>query len=443
VSSDSNLQGESLASYLAEIGLVSSGRYLPARDYASRTQVSEGAALLELQILAPLELFQALRELLRRRLIGAMEWRNGQFQVIEGEIENSDTGPLRRALPPLIQQALAAHWTADQLLDSLSPRLGLYPRMGTGFANAVKSLDLSAAQSALFHELDPARPLSETLGEFLNSPAALATLWVLDELNALDFSEKPPEALIDSDPDFDADIELSLSKSDEGPKPTSTRNTPCDRNRVDRAEQLRVEIEQFSSAKSSLDHYQLLGLTPDAETGIIKKAYLQAAKKYHPDALARLGLQEIKSDASDVFSRISQAFEVLSNTDSRQAYDAEQRGDLSGTTAQLLTQAETTYRKGEILLRMGDFKGALPYLESAVELWPEEGVYQSALGWALYKQSAPEPEQAREYLARAIELTSEDPVAHFRLGMVLRALGDSERSQKHLDRAKELEPQAE
>jgi len=443
VSSDSNLQGESLASYLAETDLVSSVRYQPARDYASRTQVSEAAALLELQILAPLELFQALKELIRRRLIGAMEWRKGEFQLIEGEIENSDTGPLRRSLPPLIHQALATHWTADQLLDSLSPRLGLYPRIRPGFANAVKSLDLSAAHSALFSELDPTRPLSESLGEFLNSPAALATLWILDELNALDFSESPPEDPIESAPNFDADIELSFSKSDEDQKSDSTRNAPCDRNRVDRAEQLRAEIGQFFSAKNDLDHYQLLGLTPEAETGTIKKAYLQAAKKYHPDALARLGLQEIKSDASEVFSRISQAFEVLSNTDSRQAYDAEQRGDLSGATAQLLTQAETTYRKGEILLRMGDFKGALPYLESALELWPEEGVYQSALGWALYKQAVSEPEKAREHLTRAIELTSEDPVAHFRLGMVLRALGESECSQKHLDRAKELDPQAE
>jgi hypothetical protein len=40
-------------------------------------------------------------------------------------------------------------------------------------------------------------------------------------------------------------------------------------------------------------------------------------------------------------------------------------------------------------------------------------------------------------------LTPRDPVAHFRLGMVLRALGESKSAQSLLDRAKELEPQPE
>ena len=133
---------------------------------------------------------------------------------------------------------------------------------------------------------------------------------------------------------------------------------------------------------------------------------------------------------------------MLSNPEMREAYDAEQRGELSGSDAQILAQAETTYRKGEILLRMGDFGGALRYLESAVKIWPDEGVYRSALGWALYKQPCPDPKAAREHLTSAVELSPGDPVAHFRLGMVLRALGESQTAQNLLDRAKQLEPQS-
>jgi curved DNA-binding protein CbpA len=193
-------------------------------------------------------------------------------------------------------------------------------------------------------------------------------------------------------------------------------------------------------ALETSDHYQLLGVTPDAKSAAIKKAYIEAAKRYHPDALARLGLQEMKNEASDVFSHIAQAFEVLSNPATRKDYDAQQRGEFSNADAQVLSQAETAFRKGEVLLRMGDFKSALPYLDSAVEIWPEEGAYQSGLGWALYKKTPSDPESARERLERAIELTPQDPVAHFRLGMILRALGEAEAANASLAQAKQLEP---
>jgi tetratricopeptide (TPR) repeat protein len=92
---------------------------------------------------------------------------------------------------------------------------------------------------------------------------------------------------------------------------------------------------------------------------------------------------------------------------------------------------------------MGDFRGALEYLAPAVEIWPEDGAYQSALGWALYKQAASDPKTAREHLARAIELAPRDAVAHFRLGMVLRALGHGRAAEDRLEQAKRLEPSAE
>lgn len=443
VSSESNLQGDSLGAYLAEVDLVSGARYQPARDYASRMNISEGAALLELRILAPLELFQALRQLIRRRLVASMCWQKGQFELLAGKIENPDIGPLGWDLPPLIHQALASHWSADQLIATLSPRLNLYPHPGPGFVKAVKRLELSASHSALFCGLERTRRLSDALGENLNSPAVLAALWVLDELGAIEFSEEPPEDQNEREASFRAEVELSLPGAANDPKSHAAQGVRSSQHAGGQADQLRAEIQQFHSAQNTLNYYQLLDVTPDAKTATIKKAYLKAAKRYHPDALARLGLQEIKSEASEVFSRVSQAFEILSNAEARQAYDAEQRGDLSAEAAQFLTQAETTYRKGEILLRMGDFNGSLPYLESAVDVWPEEGVYQSALGWALYKQSTSDPTAAREHLARAIELTPRDPVAHFRLGMVLRALGESKSAQSLLDLAKQLEPQPE
>ncbi len=94
--------------------------------------------------------------------------------------------------------------------------------------------------------------------------------------------------------------------------------------------------------------------------------------------------------------------------------------------ANRLAQAEKLYRKGEILLRQGNFTGALEFLEPAVDLWPEEAAYQSALGWVLHKKMPSEPERARKHLELAQQLNARDAEIDVRLGIVVRACGGTD-----------------
>ena len=133
---------------------------------------------------------------------------------------------------------------------------------------------------------------------------------------------------------------------------------------------------------------------------------------------------------------------MLSDPDRRTAYDAELDGGATGADAERLLQAETLFRKGEILMRAGNFAGAGELLEAAVGLWPEDAAYRSALGWALHKQLQPRSAEARPHLEEAVRLAPDEPLHHFRLGMVLRAVGDEDASRQALARARALEPRA-
>jgi DnaJ-class molecular chaperone len=62
------------------------------------------------------------------------------------------------------------------------------------------------------------------------------------------------------------------------------------------------------------DYYFILGINPDADLKKIKRAYRQRAKKHHPDVT--------ETDRNpDKFLELQEAYQTLSNAESRRRYD--------------------------------------------------------------------------------------------------------------------------
>jgi Flp pilus assembly protein TadD len=93
-----------------------------------------------------------------------------------------------------------------------------------------------------------------------------------------------------------------------------------------------------------------------------------------------------------------------------------------------------------VLLRSGNFAGAIEFLRPAVELWPDESDYCSALGWALYRKMPSEPVLARQQLERAVELAPQSATAIHRLSIVIRSVGENEKADSLLERARSIDP---
>ena len=70
------------------------------------------------------------------------------------------------------------------------------------------------------------------------------------------------------------------------------------------------------------NYYDILGVTKDADQATIKKSYRQLAKKYHPDISK-------EPNASEIFAKIAEAYDVLGDEEKRQHYDTYGRYDNS------------------------------------------------------------------------------------------------------------------
>lgn len=74
----------------------------------------------------------------------------------------------------------------------------------------------------------------------------------------------------------------------------------------------------------SKDYYHILGVARTASDEEISKAFKKLARKYHPD------VNPGDKKAEDRFKEISEAYEVLSNKEKRQKYDAFGSADFEG-----------------------------------------------------------------------------------------------------------------
>ncbi len=454
VHSESNLQVEALGAQLLDQGTISQEDLARSSAYMERKGCREGVAFLALELLDPKGLFLALKQQVRRRLLEAFAWSEGDYTLEPGDEATQEVQPFRSDPYLLVREGLVAHWSTERLLADLTPFIQQFPIPGNGFPEAVRRLKTDEV-AELLAAINGKSNLGATIGTIFNSPSVLASIWILITANLISLSDTPLDAESSlHEHDYGQEVEIDILGSSATPATAKAATTsdgsadPSARKKVDESvgadssasQAMREEVLARIENLAEQDFYQLLAVPDDADGSAIRRAYFAAAKRYHPDALTRLGLSDVKEQAAVVFARISEANETLKNPTKRADYDAALTSDEPEFDANVVAQAETFFRKGEILVRMGDFRGSIEYFQPAVDLWPEECAYQSALGWALYKQPKAEKEQALAHLEKATELDPEDPVAFFRLSVVLRALGEGDRAAECMARAKILDP---
>jgi curved DNA-binding protein CbpA len=164
------------------------------------------------------------------------------------------------------------------------------------------------------------------------------------------------------------------------------------------------DIRSRLRAASVQSAYERLGLTPQASSEQLKAAYLQAAKRYHPDrASASPALEAMQLELQTLFSWMKEAYDLVATPDARARYDAKASVETAKPVSRQ-EEASAALKQGDALLKKRDFEAALARLRRAVELDPNADAL-AALAWGLVcdpKQSPAAKEEAASLVNRAL-----------------------------------------
>ncbi len=206
----------------------------------------------------------------------------------------------------------------------------------------------------------------------------------------------------------------------------------------------RRQIDMKSKVVENESLYEVLSVAPDADGNAIKTAYLEAAKRFHPDRLGSLGLESMRADVEKIFRRVTEAYQTLSDDVRRAEYETKRAEGLNDhgahAKAMQMLEAEMAFRRGEILLRKQDFAGAIRELEAAVTNSPDTGEHLAFLVWAKVSAGLLTHAQAKPQLQEATRLAPKCARAFYFLGVSLREENDVSRALNMFKIAIDLDP---
>jgi tetratricopeptide (TPR) repeat protein len=210
------------------------------------------------------------------------------------------------------------------------------------------------------------------------------------------------------------------------------------------------QILERAEKLDSLNLFQVLGLDQSAEESQIQKAYLDAARKWHPDRLPK-ELAHVKQQVSKIFARMNEAQRTLINEGSRAEY-LERLAAGGGTPedeakVSRLVDAAMEFQKSEVMLKTGDLRGAQQLARKAHEADPDQPEYAALLAWVDAQLKGPAAEGDTKHYDKEIRILSkiikeekEFEKAIFWRGTLLKQCGQMEAAMKDFHRVVKLNP---
>jgi curved DNA-binding protein CbpA len=217
----------------------------------------------------------------------------------------------------------------------------------------------------------------------------------------------------------------------------------------------------FARLKNARDHYDVLDIARLSSAEEIKSAYHALARRFHPDHFHKSD-SALRVRVDSAFARIGRAYETLSHTALRAAYDAK-LNPTAGAGLKTVTppekpdqpaaepkdkppsaaeRAEASFQQGLAALLRNQRAQAIRLLADAALLAPREARYRAKYGHALIGEANARRVAERE-LQAAISLEPNNASHRVMLAEFYQKMGLRRRAQGEVERALATDPKNE
>jgi CheY-like chemotaxis protein len=431
----SNLVSECLGQVLVRMGRIDEPSLRESIQRMQRGEGLQGEILVAMQVLDEQELVTALRIQAEEKLFEIFEWADGQFEFARGSrIQGA------HALPH-------EHSPADVIVGGVRSRFPLARVDAFLHAHADARVVAGEMPFYRYQEIDLGPAQEEMLERLSRSPR------VRDLLPADADSRRLLYALLTAEMVQLEAADARGSRPSHGPAPDSAAAAARARlaaagvgsgrgNGADDADAgLRSELTGLAERMRDANFFEVLGVATDADDTEVRRAYVDLAKRTHPDRYSGRS-EAVRRLAEEIFGRVSQAHQTLAVESAREEYRMQlvhgARIEAELDEGRRALAAEQQFQKGMQSLRGRGFGEAFQCFKRAVELYPDEGEYLAHLGWARYL-SAPDDtgaqQEAIRALRRAAKLAPDSEKPYLFLGQLFKGSGQNELAERMFVRA--------
>ena len=406
----SNSEDERLGEFLLRQGRITREQFESASASVIKTGKKLGAVLYELGILSPKELVVQVKLQIKHIILELFKWREGSYRFDEGQPDADQVIPLQMSTGSLILEGV--HGVEWQVVRKRIPPLRTVLRPSPDPSLIFQQADLSADEKTVLAFVDGSRNLEQLcaltgIGDF----NTLKAVYLLLALRIIEPGELSP-----GERKRFAHYTVPEAANSAGKRP----DPPV-------VVTKQMIMDAFAAMKKQ-DDFQVLGINASTAAPEIKKAYFRLAKLYHPDRHFEPEMSDMKEKLEALFTRIHDAYQVLSDDNRQQR--SEQGGDGQKSSghfeekraedyvenyAEKAASAAAYYSKGMIEFNIGNYWGAAESLAWAIRLDPVKAAYFHQYGLSLMHIPRRRHE-AEENLQKAIEIDPLRPEYHLELG---------------------------
>ncbi len=447
VSVKSNRLSECLGRVMVREGMLSEADCESSLTRMKAAGRQQGTVLIEMGVISPHNLRYALDLQLRLKLMDVFSWMSGEWQFNPAAQAPPDTVRLELSPAAIIHEGVRRGFDEARLrarLGDVSERT-VWPTEDPLFAG--QDMGLGEEELQLLARMDGTRTVEELRALALLPPLDTdRLLYALLAAQMVELRSTRREMPLAPPPEVskvEARTEEIGPGADDGEEPLELEDEVTE----DEDSALRERLLGTLAAMKRMDFFELLGVRKDASADEVRRAHRELVREYHLDKFVGSSSAEVRELAGAVQELLSAARDALVDAGARADYRAKLgsggvRHEVGEAVGRML-QAESTFRRGQQLLEVGDAVGARPLFEEAVQLQGEEGEFVAYLGWARFQatpDSKEEAQLARAALERAIQLSPTLEKAHLFLGYVLKALGRAPEATRAFERALECNP---